>query len=393
MMERMEGKIQPYAWGSTSFIPDLLGIDRTDEPRAELWLGAHPLAPALVGGHPLDQLVANDPETMVGATSVATFGPRLPFLFKVLAAAKPLSLQAHPTRSQAEAGFTREQEAGIPRDAPDRTYRDGWPKPEVLCALSDAEVLCGFREPVQTFSLFETLGVSSALRLVEPLRDGGSSELREVFARILGLTGADRQVISEVAEAAQQVRDEEPLAEFAKTAGQLSALYPEDPGVLAALLMNRLSLRQNDAIFLPAGYLHAYLHGNGVEIMANSDNVLRGGLTSKHVDVAELMRVLNFTPGFAGLVPCAEESSGVWHYQSPAPEFALWRLEVSGVPTSLPSPQSGRVLLVTDGSVVARSPIAELTLHRGQSAFVTADENDVRLDGQGVVFVAGPGVG
>ena len=146
-MERLTGVIQPYAWGSPTVIPELLGVPPTGEPQAELWFGAHPLAPSTVRGEPLDDLVDRDPEGVVGSASVASFGPRLPFLLKIIAADRPLSLQAHPSREQAEAGYAREQAAGVPRDAPNRLYRDGWPKPEVLCALRETEALCGFRDP------------------------------------------------------------------------------------------------------------------------------------------------------------------------------------------------------------------------------------------------------
>ncbi|HEX8510284.1 MAG TPA: type I phosphomannose isomerase catalytic subunit, partial [Propionibacteriaceae bacterium] len=158
-MQRIEGTIQPYAWGSHTFIPELLGTEPTGEPQAELWLGAHSSSPAQVGGRGLDELVAADPDTFVGSASVAQFGPVLPYLLKVLAAAEPLSLQAHPSRAQAEAGFAAENAAGLALDAPDRTYRDNWPKPEMLCALGQADVLCGFREPASTYALFAELGV------------------------------------------------------------------------------------------------------------------------------------------------------------------------------------------------------------------------------------------
>src|SRR5918998_3332152 len=171
MMERLGGVVQPYAWGSPTVIPELLGIEPSGEPQAELWFGAHPLAPSIAAGEPLDKIVDRDPEGVVGRASVDAFGPRLPFLVKIIAADRPLSLQAHPTRQQAEAGYAREEAAGVPRDAPHRTYRDGWPKPEVLCALRDTEALCGFRHPGETYGLFERLGVARALPLVAPLSD------------------------------------------------------------------------------------------------------------------------------------------------------------------------------------------------------------------------------
>lgn len=390
-MERMEGVIQPYAWGSHTFIPELLGTEPTGDPQAELWLGAHSSAPGRVGGRPLDELVGTDPDTYVGAAAVAEFGPVLPFLLKVLAAAEPLSLQAHPSRAQAEAGFAAEEAAGLALDAPDRTYKDSWPKPEMLCALSEADVLCGFREPAETYRLFAQLGVPTAVELMAPLQDGSAPALRQAFGRIMTMGAGDLQVVTDVIDAARQVRGG-PLAEFAQTARDLAERYPEDPGVLAALVMNRVRLQPYEAVFLSAGNLHAYLRGSGVEIMANSNNVLRGGLTSKHVNVDELLRVLDFTSGFPNLVETVEEHPGVWAYRTPAPEFALWRLQVDRGPVPVPAARAGRVLLVIEGALTAHTDDQELTVTRGQSVFLTAGE-DPRLEGSGVGFLAGPGVG
>jgi mannose-6-phosphate isomerase len=393
-MKRLTGVIQPYAWGSPTAIPELLGVEPTGEPQAELWFGAHPLAPSLVEGEPLDKVVAHDPAGVVGQASVEAFGSRLPFLLKIIAAAQPLSLQAHPSREQAEAGYAREQAAGVPRDAPQRTYRDGWPKPELLCALVETEALCGFREPGETYHLFQELAVASALELVAPLADSGvpaAERLRVVFSRLLRLTPDERTVISEIVQAAEAVHGPDELVSFARTACDLNAYYPGDRGVLAALLMNRITLQPGDALFMPSGNLHAYLSGGGVEIMANSDNVMRGGLTPKYVNVDELLTILDFTPGLRGLITPIKESRGVWRYPTPAPEFALWRVEPHGEQVAVPAAGSGRVLLVTDGGLTATSPTAELDLARGQAALLSADEEAV-ITGRGTAFVGGPGV-
>jgi mannose-6-phosphate isomerase len=393
MIERLTGVIQPYAWGSQTAIPEFLGRQPSGKPQAELWFGAHPLAPSMVEGEPLDKVVAHDPVGVVGRATVEAFGPRLPFLLKVIAAAQPLSLQAHPSRQQAEAGFAREQAAGIPRDAPNRTYRDGWPKPEVLCAMVQTEALCGFREPQETYQLFNNLGVASALELVKPLANNdlpAEERLATVFGRLLRLSPDQRSVITEVVQAAEAA-DQSDDSAFARTARELGQYYPGDPGVLAALLMNRVTLQPGDALYMPAGNLHAYLSGGGVEIMANSDNVMRGGLTPKYVNVDELLAILDFTPGFRGLISSIEESPGVWRYPAPAPEFALWRLETQGQSVRVPAGTSGRILLVTDGEVSASSATQELDLVRGDAALLTADEEAV-VTGRGTAFVAGPGV-
>jgi mannose-6-phosphate isomerase len=393
-MERLTGVIQPYAWGSRTAIPELLGTEPTGEPQAELWLGAHPLAPSIVDGEPLDKVVAYDPVGVVGRAAVGAFGPRLPFLLKIIAAEQPLSLQAHPSREQAETGYAREQAAGVPRDAPHRTYRDGWPKPELLCALAETEALCGFGEPHETYQMFQRLAVDDALTLVAPLADAdlpAPDRLRAVFSRLLRLGPDERTVISEIVQAAEAMQGADDLARFWRTACELNTYYPGDPGVLAALLMNRITLQPGDALFMPSGNLHAYLSGGGIGMSTNSDNVMRGGLTPKYVNVDELLAILDFTPGLRSLITPIEESRGVWRYPTPAPEFALWRLEPHGEPVAVPAAGSGRVLLVTDGELTAMSATAELDLVRGQAALLTAGE-EARLTGRGTAFVGGPGV-
>jgi mannose-6-phosphate isomerase len=393
-MERLMGVIKPYAWGSRTAIPEFLGVEPTGEPQAELWFGAHPLAPSMVDGDPLDKLVAHDPVRVVGRASVEAFGPRLPFLLKIIAAAQPLSLQAHPSRQQAEAGYAREQAAGVPRDAPHRTYRDGWPKPELLCALVETEALCGFREPAATYQMFEELAVDNALMLLAPLAEAdvpAAERLRVVFSRLLRLTPGERSLISEIAQAAKAVQGPDDMASFARTASELNAYYPGDPGVLAALLMNRITLQPGDALFMRSGNLHAYLSGGGVEIMANSDNVMRGGLTPKYVNVDELLAILDFTPGLRGLIAPIEESPGVWRYPAPTPEFTLWRLEPDAVSVAVPAAGSGRIVLVTDGELTAMSATTRLDLGRGEAALLSAGE-EAAVTGRGTAFVGGPGV-
>jgi mannose-6-phosphate isomerase len=198
-------------------------------------------------------------------------------------------------------------------------------------------------------------------------------------------------VNSEIVQAAEAVQGSDDLARFARTASELNAYYPGDPGVLAALLMNRITLQPGDALFMPSGNLHAYLSGGGIEIMANSDNVMRGGLTPKYVNVDELLAILDFTPGLRGLITPIEEPRGVWRYPTPATEFALWRIEPHGELVAVPAVGSGRVLLVTDGELTAQSSRAELDLVRGEAALLSAGE-EALLTGRGTAFVGGPGV-
>lgn len=382
-MERLTGSVQHYAWGSTSDIPALLGVRADGRPWAELWLGAHPGAPAQLTTGGLDEAITTDP-ALVGKDSVEHFGPQLPYLLKVLAAAQPLSLQAHPSRARAEAGFAAEEAAGVPRDAPTRNYRDDWPKPEVLCALGDFEALYGFADPQLVAEHFDRLAVPGLTSLVAPLR--AQDGIRAVFTALCRLPSAGDLVAEVVAAAADSVGELSPYGKWCATAVELNEHHRGDPGVIAALLMNRMSLTAGEAIFLPAGNLHAYLSGLGVEIMANSDNVLRGGLTAKHVDVAELESVLDFSPVSPTVIGHDEVAPGVFCYRTPAPEFRLWRIELAGHAT-LPATDFGRVALVTSGTVSTGS----LELGQGESAWAPAGES-VTLTGQGQVFVGSPGL-
>lgn len=391
-MDVLTGTIQPYPWGSTTALPEFLGREPDGKPQAELWLGAHDSAPSRLGNRGLDEVIADDPAGVVGAASVAQYGARLPYLLKVLAAGQPLSLQVHPTRTQAQQGYAAQEKAGIPRDAPDRTYKDDWPKPEAMVALEDMEVLCGFRRPAETYALFERLGVETALELVQSLRDGQEGDLAEVFAGLLRLSDAELDVVDEVADAARGVTSDDELGLFARTAVELAERHPRDPGVLAALLMNRMAYARNQAIFLPAGNLHACLHGLGVEIQADSDNVVRGGLTSKHVDIDELLKLLDFSSGRPQVLTGEEQSPGVFSYSTPAPEFRLFRLECAAGGTALPAEGFGRVVLCVAGSVTLRAGGAELELGQGQSAFVLASDLGSTARGEGSLFVAAPGL-
>jgi len=392
----MEGVVQPYAWGSKTFIPELLGTEPTDDPQAELWLGAHPTALSMLDGQPIDEVIAQDPEGVLGAASVKEFGPKLSFLLKVLAAAEPLSLQAHPSRQQAEEGFAREEEAGVAADAKDRLFKDDWPKPELLCALVESEALCGFRDPSRTYALVEQLGGEQTLELMAPLGDTSlavNERLERVFTAIMRLDDPKPYVaeVAERAEALESHHAEGELGQLADTVRLLADHHPDDPGVLAAILMNRLVLQPGDAIFLDAGNLHAYLSGAGVEIMANSDNVMRGGLTSKHVDVDELTAVLDFTPIPGDTIPPEPVSDGVVRYPTPAPEFALWRVEPSGATVEVPKTDAGRALLVVAGVVTLTSDGTDLLVEQGQAAFLEAG-TAATATGAGTAFLASPGL-
>ncbi|MGO4957214.1 mannose-6-phosphate isomerase, class I [Luteococcus sp. Sow4_B9] len=389
-MHQMSGTLQHYAWGSTTAIPEILGIEATAEPQAEYWLGAHASAPSTVDGQPLDQLIQQNPG-IVGTASVDSFGPCLPYLLKVLAANRPLSLQAHPTRAQAEEGFARENEQGIPLDDPKRTYKDSWPKPELMLALTPFDALCGFRDTLKTAELFEQVGIPALDQMVAPLRlRRGSAGLMEVFLDALGQTDERRDLANEtVARCLPHVEDEGDFGDFCRTAVMLDEYYPGDGSILAALMMNRFTMQPGEGVFLPAGNMHAYLKGTGIEIMANSDNVLRGGLTPKHIDVDALVSVVDFDAAPVELVRAVEEAPGLSRYPTPAPEFALWQLDLrDGIEVRLPATGSGRTLLVVDGDLTGSDGT---TLKKGEAAFLEAGE-DVTVTGNATAFLAAPGV-
>jgi mannose-6-phosphate isomerase len=391
----LQGTIQRYPWGTTDAIPTLLGQPVDGGPVAEYWLGAHPLAPATAGGEPLNQLIAADP-SILGEATRERFGDGLPFLMKVLSARHALSIQAHPSREQAEEGYEREQAAGVAMDAPERTYKDNWPKPEILIALGEFHTLSGFRDPYKTEALFAALGVASDLAsVIGPLTERrGRAALEEVFLDVLSLAG-DRAKMSELvcAAAMQHKNDPGEVGEFARTVIELDEVFPADPGVLAALLMNRVVLQPGEAVYVPAGQMHAHLRGTGIEVMANSDNVIRGGLTPKHVDVAELIKVVDFEPRDPVITRPTPVGAGVEHYETGCPEFDVWRLSGTGAaPVGLPGTGSARVLLVVSGTIEVAGSGSTTTLAAGQSAFLAADESDVTFTGEGMAFLSSSGV-
>jgi len=393
----LRGAVRTYAWGSRTAIADFTGRPSpTAHPEAELWFGAHPGDPAWLvtddGEQSLLEAVREDPEGQLGATVHQRFGDALPFLLKVLAADEPLSLQAHPSAEQAAQGFEREERQGIPVNAPTRNYRDPSHKPEILVALDDFEALAGFRPPDRTVELMRALAVSDLdpyVNLLAGQPDAGG--LRALFTTWITAPQPDLDVLvpAVIEGAIQYVRSgAREFAAEAKTVLELGERYPGDAGVLASLLLNRITLHPGEAIYLPAGNLHAYLHGVGVEVMANSDNVLRGGLTPKHVDVPELLRVLDFSPADeSALRPEIVRDGMELVYKTPAPEFAVSVLAIDGeqlgheidAPTRHDGPQ---VLLCTEGATVVHAKSGTVTLQRGAAAWVAADDGPIRLQAE-----------
>ncbi|MBN7435828.1 mannose-6-phosphate isomerase, class I [Mycobacteroides abscessus] len=391
-MNLLRGAIRTYAWGSRTAIAEFTGRPTpTPHPEAELWLGAHPADPAYLatggGAESLLEVVAADPTGQLGAASVAEFGDQLPFLLKVLAADEPLSLQAHPSAQQAADGFAREEAAGVPLNSPVRNYRDRNHKPELVVALDRFEALAGFRDPGDTVDLFRALDVEALTPYVNLLAGQSDADgLRALFTTWITLPQPSLDVlVPAVLDGAVRYlsSDDVRFVGEARTLLELGERYPADAGVLASLLLNRLTLEPGEGIYLPAGNLHAYLRGLAVEIMANSDNVLRGGLTPKHVDVPELLRVLDFSPASEAHLHVETVTDGAQtRYRTPAREFALSRFDLAaGEPTQV-GIKGPRIMLCTQGDVTLDGSGAGLKVRAGQSVWVPADGGSVTLTGR-----------
>jgi len=393
-MDLLTCTVQPYAWGSRTAIASLLGRPAASEqPEAELWMGAHPVAPSMVdrgaGPESLEAIIQKAPLVELGAAVVDQLGPRLPFLLKVLAAAEPLSLQAHPTSAQAKAGFEDEEQRGIPLSAPHRNYKDPSHKPELLCALTPFDALSGFRAIDRTIALFDMLAISELDSTLALLRaDPNPKGLEAVFRTLMTMGDAERErVVNATVTRCASATEPAFVAERALSL-RLAKLYPGDIGIVSALLLELVHLDPGEAIYLGAGNMHAYLEGTGVEIMASSDNVLRGGLTKKHVDVPELLKTLDFGAGPAKVLLSHPIDAHESVYSTPAPEFRLSRVVVAGAPFDRHTQGRPEILLVVDGDVRAIANGKESALTRGQSLFIPASTDHYSLLGNGTLYRA-----
>ena len=339
----VHGRAQHYAWGDTSAIPDMVGQPVDGRPWAEWWMGTHPLAPStLDDGAPL-QSVSGE----------------LPYLLKLMAAAQPLSLQTHPDRLQAAAGFKREEMLGIARDSPARTYRDAFAKPEMLCALTTFDTLCGFRPVDDTVSLLHELDAHDLAVVLQH---------EKLTTTVTAMYRNEFDVTSTIAACRKHDRVE------AELVNELADAYPGDPSVAVTLLLNRVLLGPGEAVFLGPGNLHAYLRGFGVEVMGNSDNVVRGGMTVKHVDVEELLDVLDFEPLEHPVVRAVETEPGWWRYDTPNTPFVVSRLELVGDQLRRHHSAGRELLLWVSGS------------QHGQCHYL-ADDETIELLGPATIFL------
>lgn len=417
-MEPLTGSVRTYAWGSRTHIAELLGTDvPSPHPQAELWLGAHRDEPSLLperGGATLVAALEEDPIGAFGPVRSRHWSGRLPFLFKVLAAEEPLSLQAHPSAAQAQAGYAREEAAGIPRSAPERNYPDPLPKPELLCALSEFHALAGFREAGCTLALLRALDEPALAHYTELLAGQPDADgLRALFTtwitlpqravddllpRLLDACVRLARSGGPVESGSAPLRVPPGFAREARTLLDLGERYPGDPGVLAALLLNRVVLAPGECLYQPAGSPHSYLAGAGVELMANSDNVLRCGLTPKYVDVPELLRVLDFADGPPAVVAPAVDGP-VATFSVPSEHFRLARVAfdddaaATAVPLGLTGP---RVLFCLEGTVrVTTGQHQVRDVAKGTALWLPACDGEVEVapvGGPATAFAAADGL-
>jgi mannose-6-phosphate isomerase len=391
----LKNRIQEYAWGSKTFIPELLGSPAPAEnPQAELWMGIHPNGPSMVSWKnawiPLRDLIEKDPESVLGKSVAGKFSNTLPFLFKILAANRPLSIQAHPSLNQAREGFAKENRLQIPLTASHRNYKDNNHKPEILCALSHFWALKGFRKVEEIFFLVDKIGISALESQIAPFRKRpNSAGLKAFFSALMTIKREQQsELISAIVETIGRLNDTHPAYEWMI---KLHQTFPGDIGVLAPVFLNLVRLQPGEAIYLPAGELHGYLEGAAIELMANSDNVLRGGLTPKHVDAPELLRTLNFEYGEANILDPESRRGAEWLYPAPVEEFALSQISLhEGSAFKSEQKRSVEIMICVEGRAHIKDAGSRTTLalERGTAIIIPAVVKQYQIEGKATIYKA-----
>ncbi len=409
----LENSIKNYEWGSTSAIPALCGTPADGKPQAEVWMGAHPQSSSRLvdareakaasaphgegaagGTISLDRFIEENPIAALGARDSERFGT-LPFLFKLLAAGKPLSIQVHPSLAQAQEGWARENAAGLPVTDAKRNYKDDNHKPEILCALTKFTAMAGFRPLEETVPILEALGLDILAPILAQMKSRNESAgLKTLLEGLFALPPESKEAIFEaLPDACTRLEastiDGVPSSEISTLIKNLMAHYPGDIGVLAPCYLNIVQLQPGEAIFVDAGILHSYVEGLGVELMANSDNVIRGGLTPKHIDVDELMAILRFESGAPALLTAADEP--LVRYPTPSREFCLECATLAPRETVFLPAKGARILVAVSGSLQLKTESEVLALEQGQSAFAMASAGEVRVEGSGRLYSARTG--
>lgn len=382
-MKKLINSVQNYAWGSKTALTDLYGIaNPQNQPMAELWMGAHPKSSSKIQDEAGDtrslrDVIEADKPALLGQHVAERFG-ELPFLFKVLCADQPLSIQVHPNKQASEEGFARENAAGIPLDAAERNYKDPNHKPELVFALTPFLAMNAFREFSEIVSLLQPVsGAHTAI--AHFLENPNAERLRELFASLLNMQGEEKSRALAVLKAAVASQQGEPW----QTITFIEQFYPDDSGLFSPLLLNVVKLNPGEAMFLFAETPHAYLQGVALEVMANSDNVLRAGLTPKYIDIPELVANVRFVGKPAGELltqPVKQESA--LDFPIPVADFAFSLHDLSTHETPL-AQQSAAILFCVEGEAVLRRGDERLVLKPGESAFVAANESPVAASGVG----------
>ena len=388
-MERLDGARQSYDWGSTTAIPEMLGLESDGAPWAEQWYGAHPAGPTrLADGRSLAALLASDPGRLLGEDVVRRFGPQLPFLLKVIAPDRALSLQVHPSLEQAVRGFERENAADVAPDSPVRSFKDSNHKPEMVLALTRFEAVAGFRAPRRAAEVLGGLDSPLARRMRRTLRLNPTRfGIRQAFTELVSTD--TRPQAAEMAELVAEIsrrlaEGRSPSRRVDANVVEMARAFPHDPGIAAALLLNPVTLRRGEALFVPAGSVHAYISGLGVEVMASSDNVLRAGLTTKHVNVPAMLACVDYVAA-PPVRPAPEYLSRATRaYYAPVDDFELLVTTVVPRDGRVPVPGRGpRILLGLEGTTTVTTPAGSAELTRGRALFVGADERTLAVEGEG----------
>ncbi|ELY6223428.1 mannose-6-phosphate isomerase [Cronobacter muytjensii] len=382
-MQKLINSVQNYAWGSKTALTELYGVENPDGlPMAELWMGAHPKSSSQVQDaqgnmRALRDVIDADKTALLGEQVAARFG-ELPFLFKVLCADQPLSIQVHPNKQASEEGFARENAAGIPLDAAERNYKDPNHKPELVFALTPFLAMNAFREFSEIVSLLQPVaGAHTAIAhfLAAPDAD----RLRDLFAGLLNMQGEEKSRALAVLKATVESQQGEPW----DTIRFIAQFYPDDSGLFSPLLLNVVKLNPGEAMFLFAETPHAYLQGVALEVMANSDNVLRAGLTPKYIDIPELVANVKFVAKPAAqLLTQPEQHGATLNFPIPVEDFAFSLHDLGTQPERL-AQASAAILFCVEGEAVLSKDDQRLTLKPGESAFVAANESPVSVSGVG----------
>lgn len=370
--------LQDYAWGSRTVVQDLLGIV-APEIIAEMWLGAHPKAPSMAEGTALNLLIAREPQRYLEK------GNTLPYLLKVLAAEAPLSIQVHPNKRQAEEGWAREEDANIPLDSPLRNYRDSNHKPELIMALSPFEALCGIREYAQIADIWQSVGIAGLFGSFAAFSQAQDYEsFKALYQEIL----YQNQPL--LAKRVAEMRPDGAFDAEIRCARKLLSFYPEDNFILAPFIMNLLYLEPFSAIYLDAGIPHAYLQGAGVEIMASGDNVLRAGLTPKHIDKPELLRIVELKPYLPQVIAPAAKMNNLCYYPVPVTDFCLasCRLDAKVELNEIKTPA---IILTLEGGIIIQNANESRQVAKGEALLLLREDLPVSIQGKGYFVVAMPG--